>query len=168
MSYRFTLPRLPGGGLVKDIYAPDLAFDIADVEALLRQTVARDPPGLSRYVWERTGGWATAVHAAVEMVRAVRTDQRLDAVARLSHPGQRFHHHLTEEVIDAAPGWVQQPLRDLATFGGYPPHMVCATDATNTALAELSRQGLVRRSSGGSAGASVARLLRARGGTVSG
>ncbi|HJT04731.1 MAG TPA: hypothetical protein VJ757_14065 [Pseudonocardiaceae bacterium] len=78
-------------------------------------------------------------HAAVEMVRAVRTDQRLDTVARLSHQGQRFHQYLTEEVIGAAPGWGQQLLRDLATFGGYPAHMVCATDATNTALVELSR-----------------------------
>lgn len=146
-----SLQRLRGRGLVKEIHAPDLAFDIADIEALLRQTVGRDPPGLSRHVWEHTGGWATAVHAAVEMVRAVRTDQRLDALQRLSHQGQRFHQYITEEVIGAAPGWVQQLLRELAISGACTTEMACAADATTTALAELSRQGLVRRSSGDSA-----------------
>ncbi|MGH3935274.1 MAG: hypothetical protein ACRDS1_09915, partial [Pseudonocardiaceae bacterium] len=61
----FSLQRLRGRGLVTEIHAPDLAFDVADVEMLLRRTVGRDPPGLSRRVWEHTGGWATAVHCAV-------------------------------------------------------------------------------------------------------
>jgi ATP/maltotriose-dependent transcriptional regulator MalT len=82
----FSLQRLRGRGLVAEIYAPDLAFDIAEVDALLRKTVGAHPPGLSRRVWEHTGGWPTAVHHAAEMLRAVAGDQRLEVVGRLSHP----------------------------------------------------------------------------------
>lgn len=84
------MQRLRGHGLVSEIHAPDLAFDVADVEALLRKTVGKNPPGLSRRVWEHTDGWPTAVHCAVEILRGVQADQRLDAVGRLSEPGERF------------------------------------------------------------------------------
>jgi ATP/maltotriose-dependent transcriptional regulator MalT len=113
----FSLQRQRGRGLVAEIHAPDLAFDIADIEALLRKTVGRDPAGLSRRVWEHTGGWATAVHCAVEMLRVVGSDERLSAVGQLSHPGERFHGYLVEEVIGAAPEWIQRLLRRLAIFG---------------------------------------------------
>ena len=158
----FSLQRQRGRGLVAEIHAPDLAFDIADVEALLRKTVGRDPAGLSRRVWEHTGGWATAVHCAVEMLRVVGTDQRISAVGQLSHPGERFHGYLVEEVMGAAPEWVQRLLRRLAIFGKISSTTEIAgglTDPT-TALAELSRQGLVRRSGGDRAGWSLVGPLR--------
>ncbi|MDQ3762842.1 MAG: tetratricopeptide repeat protein [Actinomycetota bacterium] len=158
----FSLQRLRGRGLVAEIHAPDLAFDVADVEAVLRKTVGKDPPGLSRRVWEHTGGWATAVHCAVEMLRAVDVDQRLGAVGRLCQPGERFHGYLAEEVIGAAPQWVQQLLRRLAIFGEVGSAMEMQRGLTHptTVLAELSRQGLVRRSGGDSAGWSLVRPLR--------
>ena len=145
----FSLQRLRGRGLVTEIHAPDLAFEVADVEALLRKTVGKEPPGLSRQVWEHTGGWAAAVHCVVEMLRVVGVDQRLTAVEQLSHPGQRFHSYLAEEVIGAAPEWVQRLLRTLAIFG----EVRSTTEImrgltvkdTMALLAELSRQGLVRR-----------------------
>ncbi len=156
----FSLQRLRGRGLVAEIHAPDLAFDVADVEMLLRKTVGRDPPGLSRRVWEHTGGWATALHCAVEMLRAVEPDQRLAAVGRLSDLGQRFHDYMAEEVIGAASEWVQQLLRRLAIFGEvrFTTEIARGLDDPTTALAELSRQGLVRRTGGG--GWSLVRPLR--------
>src|SRR5262249_52993216 len=113
----FSLQRLRGRGLVTEIHAPDLAFDVGDVETLLRKTVGNDPPGLARQVWEHTGGWATALHCAVEMLRTARTDQRLAVAELLSHPGERFYDYLAEEVIGAAPAWVQRLLRGLAISG---------------------------------------------------
>jgi DNA-binding SARP family transcriptional activator len=158
----FSLQRLRGRGLVAEIHAPDLAFDVADVEALLHKTVGKNPPGLSRRVWEHTGGWATAVHCAVEMLRAVQADQRLGAVGRLSQPGERFHDYLAEEVIGAAPAWVQQLLRRLAIYGEVrsPLEVGRGLNDPTTALAELSRQGLVRRSGGDSTGWLLVRPLR--------
>jgi ATP/maltotriose-dependent transcriptional regulator MalT/DNA-binding SARP family transcriptional activator len=156
----FSLQRLRGRGLVTEIHAPDLAFDVADVETLLRKTVGKDPPGLSRRVWEHTGGWATALHCAVELLRAVEPDQRLAAVGQLSEPGQRFHSYLAEEVIGAAPEWVQQLLRRLAIFGEvrFTTEIARGLHDPTIALAELSRQGLVRRTGGG--GWSLVRPLR--------
>jgi ATP/maltotriose-dependent transcriptional regulator MalT/DNA-binding SARP family transcriptional activator len=158
----FSVQRLRGHGLVSEIHAPDLAFDVADVEALLRKTVGKDPPGLARRVWEHTGGWATAVHCAVEMLRTVQVGERLGAVGRLSQPGERFHDYLAEEVIGVAPKWVQQLLRRLAIYGEVrsPLEVERGLNDPTTVLAELSRQGLVRRSGGDSTGWLLARPLR--------
>lgn len=158
----FSVQRLRGRGLVTEIHAPDLAFDVADVEALLRKTVGRDPPGLSRRVWEHTAGWPTAVHSAVEMLRATAPDERLSAMEQLSRPGQRFHDYLAEEVIGTSPEWVQQLLRRLAIFGEVSSTTEIARESHDptTALAELSRQGLVRRSGGNHAGWTLVRPLR--------
>ncbi|MDQ4103498.1 MAG: AAA family ATPase, partial [Actinomycetota bacterium] len=142
-----SLHRLRGRGHVAEIHAPDLAFDVADVGALLRKTVGQDPIGLSRRLWERTGGWPAAVHSAVEMLQKAEPDQRLAAVERLCRPGERFHGYLAEEVVGAAPGWIQQLLRTLAIFGEVRSTMEIARGLNDptTVLAELSRQGLVRR-----------------------
>lgn len=150
----FSLQRLRGRGLVSEIHAPDLAFDIADIDALLRKTIGADPPGLSRQVWECTNGWPAAVHYAVEMLRPLGVDQRLSTVTRLCCPGERFHGYLAEEVIGTAPEWVAQVLYQLAIVGEVrsPARRPRGLDESTTALAELSRQGLVRRS--GSDGAS--------------
>ena len=158
----FSVQRLRGHGLVAEIHAPDLAFDVADVEALLGKTVGNGPPGLSRRVWEHTDGWPTAVHCAAEVLRGVQADQRLDAVGRLSQPGERFHGYLTEEVLGVAPEWVQQLLRRLAIYGEVrsPLEVARGLNHPTTVLADLSRQGLVRRSGGGSTSWLLVRPLR--------
>ena len=158
----FSVQRLRGHGLVAEIHAPDLAFAVADVEALLRKTVGKNPPGLSRRVWEHTDGWPAAVHCAVEILRGVQADQRLDAVGRLSQPGERFHGYLAEEVIGVAPEWVHQLLRRLAIYGEVrsPLEVARGLNDPTTVLAELSRQGLVRRSGGGSTSWVLVRPLR--------
>lgn len=69
----FSLQRVRGRGLVAEIHAPDLAFDVADMEALLRKTVGTHPPGLSRQVWDRTGGWPAAVHCASRRISMLAT-----------------------------------------------------------------------------------------------
>lgn len=148
----FSLQRLRGRGLVMEIYAPDLAFTVAEVEALLDKTLGENPPGLSRKVWEQTGGWPAAVHCAVEMLRMVGTDQRLGMVGALCRPGERFHDYLAEEVIGTAPEWVRQQIRRLAiaaqarsTTG-----TIWRPSESTVLLAELARQGLVQRVKGGS------------------
>lgn len=158
----FSLQRLRGRGLVTEIHAPDLAFDVADVETMLRKTVGRGPPGLPRRVWEHTAGWPAAVHSAMEMLRGVAANQRLATVSQLCRPGQRFHSYLAEEVVGAAPDWVQQLLRRLAIFGEvrFSTEIARGLDDPTALLAELSRQGLVRRSGGDSAGWSLVRPLR--------
>lgn len=148
----FSLQRLRGRGLITEIHAPDLAFDVADVETLLSKTVGPEPLGLSRRVWERTGGWPAAVRSAVEMMRGIEPDQRLAVVERLCRPGDRFHGYLVEEVVGAAPGWIQQLLGRLAILGEVSSGMNTAggIDDTMVLLSELGRQGLVWRTGAGS------------------
>lgn len=157
----FSLQRLQGRGLVAEIHALDLALDIADVAALLRQTVGGDPPGLARHVWEVTGGWAAAVHCVVEMLQKTSADHRLSAMRRLSEPGERFHDYLAEEVIDTAPDLDQQLMRSLAILGEvkFAVEIASGFHDPTTVLAQLSRQGLVRRTSG-DAGWALARPLQ--------
>jgi ATP/maltotriose-dependent transcriptional regulator MalT/DNA-binding SARP family transcriptional activator len=148
----FSLQRLRGRGLVSEIYAHDLALDVIDIEALLRKTVGREPAGLARRVWECTGGWASAVHCAVEMLRGVTADQRLAALPRLCYPGERFHDYLTEEVLGTVSEEARQLLHRLALIGEV------SSPQTTTGLAELRRQGLVRRGGAHSAWSLVAPL----------
>lgn len=157
----FSLQPQRGRGQVAEIHASDLAFDLTDVEALLRKTLGRGPAGLPRRVWEHTSGWPAAVHCAVEMLRTVQMDQRMIAMGQLCHPGQRFHDYLTEEVIGAVPEWAQRILRTLAIFGEIKSSTEIADGLDDPAigLAALSRQGLVRRT-GGDLGWSLARPLR--------
>jgi ATP/maltotriose-dependent transcriptional regulator MalT/DNA-binding SARP family transcriptional activator len=158
----FSTQRLWGRGLVREIHAPDLAFDVAEVEELLGTALGQDPPGLSRRVWEHTGGWPAAVHCVVEMLRAVGVDQRLGAVGQLCQPGERFHGYVAEEVIGAAPECVQQWLRRLAIFGEVrsTPEIGGGLTAPRAVWTELSRQGLVRRCGSDSAGWSLAPPLQ--------
>jgi ATP/maltotriose-dependent transcriptional regulator MalT/DNA-binding SARP family transcriptional activator len=157
----FSLQRLRGRGLVAEIHAPDLAFDIADVEVLLRMTVGAEPPGLSRKIWEHTEGWPAGVHSAMEMLRGVGIDERLATVRRSSYPGERFHDYLSEEIVGAAPECIRQALRRLAIFGEvtFTTEIDPGLDDGTTLLTELGRQGLVRRSGGGG-GWTVVRPLR--------
>ncbi|MDQ4033227.1 MAG: hypothetical protein M3332_13585, partial [Actinomycetota bacterium] len=100
---------------------------------------------MSRRLWERTGGWPAAVHSAVEMLQRAGPHQRLAAVDRLCRPGERFHGYLAEEVVDAAPGWIQQLLRTMAIFGEVRSTTEIARGLNDpTVLGELNRQGLVR------------------------
>jgi len=156
----FSLQRLRGRGLVSEIYAPDLAFTSADVQILLSKTVGDDPPGLSRQIWVLTEGWPTAVQCAVDMLRGVAVDKRLTTVKKLCQPGERFYDYLAEEVVATVPDWARQLLYRLAIFD----EVSAATEITlghqTSLLAELARQGLVRRSEESCTGWALIRALR--------
>lgn len=158
----FSLQRLRGRGLVSEIYAPDLAFTLADVKTLLTKTVGEVPSGLSRQVWERTEGWPTAVQCAVEMLRGVAVDKRLAIVKKLCQPGERFYDYIAEEVVDALPDSARQLLCKLAIFGGLNAAMEITPGLDHHAflLTELARQGIVRRSGESSTGWALVRPLQ--------
>jgi len=148
----FSLERLRGQGLVAEIAAPDLGFDVADVAALLGATIGEVPRGLPARVWERTGGWPAAVTAAMNVLRGIEPDQRLGALEHLSHPGERLHGYLTEEVIDGESVPVRELLRRLAVLGEAGPTtgFGAGIDDAPRLLGDLTRRGLVRRHSGDS------------------
>jgi ATP/maltotriose-dependent transcriptional regulator MalT/DNA-binding SARP family transcriptional activator len=156
----FSLARLRGQGLVAEINAADMTFEVPEVAALLRASVGEQPRGLARRVWERTGGWPAAVHAAIELLRGVDPDQRLRVLERLTRPGERFHGYLVEEVLSCEPEWARALLNRLAAFGEVRSTVGLGLGVENAGpLVELTRRGLVRRSSGDGAGWSLVRPL---------
>jgi ATP/maltotriose-dependent transcriptional regulator MalT len=155
----FSLDRLRGQGLVAEIHAPDLAFNVSDVALLLETTVGLDPPGLPRRIWERTGGWPAAVYCAVEMLRGVPVEQRLARVEFVARPGERFHNFLTEEVLSSEPEHIRALLHRLSVLGEIRSAPDRAPDDVLRTLAELTRRGLVTGSSDGSGRWSLVRPL---------
>lgn len=146
----FSLQRLRGQGEVAEIGAPDLAFEVDDVAALLRVTVGEEPSGLAAHVWTCTGGWPVALNYAIEGLRGEAPDRRLGVLAGLSSPGERFSSYLLEEIVDAEPENVRHVLRRVAAVGEVGAAMPPASDLEDAAvLAELARRGLLlRRGSG--------------------
>ncbi|MCA1675125.1 MAG: tetratricopeptide repeat protein, partial [Actinobacteria bacterium] len=158
----FSLARLRGQGLVAEIHASDLAFDVSEVDALLRSTVGAEPPGLAVQLWERSGGWPTAVCQAVEMLREVESDHRPEVLERLTRPGERLHSYLVEEVIGAEPEPVREVLRQLAVLDTATVSSVIIPGVADGAgaLTDLARRGLVRRTPGSIDRWSLVRPLR--------
>ncbi|MCA1672728.1 MAG: AAA family ATPase [Actinobacteria bacterium] len=146
----FSLERLRGQGLVAEIHASELAFDLAEVDALLRSTVDAEPIGLAVGLWERSGGWPAVVCQAVEMLRAVEPDHRPEVLERLTRPGERLHSYLVEEILGAEPEPVREVLRRLAVLDEASVSSVVTSGVANDAgiLADLARRGLVRRMPG--------------------
>jgi len=158
----FSLARLRGQGLVAEIHASELAFDVTEVDALLRSTIDAEPPGLAAGLWERSGGWPAVVCQAVEMLREVEPDHRPEVLERLTRPGERLHSYLTEEVIEAEPEPVRDVLRRLAVLGEASVSSVITSGVADDAgaLADLARQGLVRSTPGRTDRWSLVRPLR--------
>jgi len=96
----FSLERLRGRGLVAEIDASQLAFDVVEVAALLRATVGDDPPGLAGRLHEATAGWPAAARLAAERLRGVGAAQRPRLLERLSRPSGPLRAYLIEEVLD--------------------------------------------------------------------
>lgn len=146
----FSLSRLRGQGLVAEVGAPQLAFDVGEVGELLRATVGDNSSALAVRLLARTGGWPAALRAAVEILREVAPDQRLSTLEHhLTGPGERFHGYLAEEVLGLEPEWSRELLRRLAVFGPVTSRTAITVGMEGAAglLTELTRRGLVRRAS---------------------
>ena len=141
----FSLARLRGHGLVTELHAPELAFDLDEVAALLRLHGAQGPPGLAERVRDRTGGWPTVTCRVVEALRAVKSDHRISVLDRASGPGDWLHGYLDEEVLRPEPERARELLRRLAVVGAVSARTVVAlgTDDDPRLLAELARRGHV-------------------------
>jgi DNA-binding SARP family transcriptional activator len=158
----FSLARLRGRGLVSEVDAPDLAFGLAEVDTLLRESMGDCPIEVARLVWERTAGWPAAVRWAADMLRGAAAGDHVAVLDRLVRPGERFHTYLAEEVIGREPDEVWQLLRRLAVLGSVGPATETTIGGPRTAarLADLDRRGLVRRIPGQQDRWSLVRPLR--------
>lgn len=146
----FSLTRLRGQGLVAEIQASELAFDVAEVATLMRSALGEQPPGvLPAQVRERTAGWPAVVHGALDTLQAAPPERRLDVVDRLIRPGESLYTYLAEEVLDQEPASVRELLGRLAVLGESSAASlgVPGNDGARL-LVQLACRGLVQRDPG--------------------
>jgi ATP/maltotriose-dependent transcriptional regulator MalT len=146
----FPVERLRGQGLLAEVDASNLGFDVTEIEAVLRVTVDERAGELASHVAERTGGWPVAVKLAADAMRGVDPEQRRHVVDSLSQPGGRLGNYLAEEVLDGEAAQVQELLRHLAVLGETSASVAFELgfgDAT-CLLPNLARRGLVQGTPG--------------------
>lgn len=146
----FPVERLRGRGLVAEIDASHLAFDVSDVEAMLRATVDERASELASHVWERTGGWPVAVHLAADAMHGLDPQQRRNVIDSMSHPGGRLGRYLAEEVLDREPEQVRELLCHLAVLGEINTMVAHELGHADAAwlLPLLARRGLTQGTAG--------------------
>ncbi|HEY4627580.1 MAG TPA: BTAD domain-containing putative transcriptional regulator [Blastococcus sp.] len=142
----FSLTRLRGQGLLADVTAAQLAFDISDVELLLEDVVGSAASDLAELVLVRTDGWPAAVAAVVEALAGVEAVEYGPVVERLAHTGERFHNYLREEVVGREPEEVQDFLRRAAVLGEITviAGLGVSVPDPEAVLVDLTRRGLLR------------------------
>ncbi len=146
----FAVEGLRARGLVAEVDASHLAFDVAEVEAVLRASVDERASELASHVLERTGGWPVAVRHAADAMHGLDPEQRRSAVDSLSHPGGRLGGCLAEEVLEREPAQVRELLRHLAVLGETSASVAHELGYDDAAwlLPELARRGLAQRTPG--------------------
>lgn len=158
----FSLQRLRGQGLVADIDAPRLAFEPAEVAALLEAVTGAAQPDLAAAVHEATGGWPAAVRMAVDALAGSAPATRDGVLAHLAGPGGRLGEYLAEEVFAGEPRAVRQLLRRIAVVHRITPALCDAlgwSDATR-GMPDLVRRGLLRFTPGAEPTWSVVPVVR--------
>ncbi|MDQ3153289.1 MAG: tetratricopeptide repeat protein, partial [Actinomycetota bacterium] len=137
----FSLERLRGRGLVAEIDARDLAFDVDEVAQLLQAAVGTHPAGLAEQVWLHTGGWPAAISLVVETLRYVKPGRWSSLLPQLMQPLR----YLVEEVIEREPGLIRQVLHRMAVSGekGAAAATVTGDGEDPSCVADLVRRGLV-------------------------
>lgn len=148
----FSLERLRGQGLISEIDAPRLAFDVTEVAAVLNATLGEDAPELATQVRELTGGWPAAVRFAADGLRGVAPTQRPAALDRLSRRGGRLFRYLAEELFAREPASAQSFLRTLAVLrqadADFALYQALGFEDPAALLSDLTRRGLVQFSPG--------------------
>jgi DNA-binding SARP family transcriptional activator len=138
----FSIDRLRGQGQVLELGAADLAFDAAEVDALLRAELGGEELGETLHA--ATGGWPAAVRLACEAMRGLPAEERPAAVERLRRPGGALFGYLAREVLAQEAPAVRELVRLTAPLERVHPDLCAALgiDAAAEALASLARRGL--------------------------
>jgi DNA-binding SARP family transcriptional activator len=139
----FAVDRLRGQGQVLELGAADLAFSVAEIEALLRPWLGDADPGLAVALHELTAGWPALVRLAVDALRPIPAAARARSLQELRAAGGTVFGYLAREVFEQEPAEVRQLLRTAALFDAFTPEL-CeelgvpgAADATD----RLARRG---------------------------
>ncbi len=141
-SPSFPVERLRGRGEVAEIVAADLAFSVAEVEALLAGALDAEAVALGPELHALTGGWPAAVRLAADAIGELAPPDRPAALQRLRGRAGPLHRYLVTEVLERATPQVRTLLHAVAPLPAFDAGL-CA--AIGHGDADLVLPELVRR-----------------------
>ena len=143
----FRVQRLRGRGEVAELDATDLAFDMDEVAALLRQELGDDDQRLVSTLLRATGGWPAALRLAVESLRTLPPQDRVAAARSVGEAPGPVVDYLAEEVLARLGEGEREALSVLATVGWFSTAMARALGIPEPLpiIASLERRGLIVR-----------------------
>jgi len=140
----FSIDRLRGQGQVLELGGGELAFDAAEVHALLAAELGSEPGELGATLHSVAEGWPAAVRLACEAIRVLPAGERDAAVQRLRRPGGALFGYLAREVLAREAPTVRELVRLAAPLERVHPDLCAAlgVDGAGEALGSLARRGL--------------------------
>jgi ATP/maltotriose-dependent transcriptional regulator MalT/DNA-binding SARP family transcriptional activator len=138
----FAVDRLRGQGQVLELSGADLAFDPAEIEALLGAKLGTEDAELAVALHHLTGGWPALVRLAVATLAAVPLAARAEAFEQLRGGGDAMFAYLAREVFERESPNVRQLLRTAALLDRFTPELC---EALGVERAEEELAGLARR-----------------------
>jgi ATP/maltotriose-dependent transcriptional regulator MalT/DNA-binding SARP family transcriptional activator len=140
----FAIDRLRGEGQVLEITGRELAFTVAEVEALLTAELGDEAAPAAGDIAEATGGWPAAVRLVIEALRTVSPDERSYSLARVRRPEGPLFAYLAAEVFEREPPETRELIRTVASLEAFTPELCAALgiDAAGRTLDSLARRGL--------------------------
>lgn len=150
----FPIERLRGQGQVLELSSADLAFDVAEVRALLESVVGSGDVGIASALQQATGGWPAATRLALEALRSVPEEERRLALTRITRPQGPLIAYLAAEVFANERPEVELLVRRAAALERFTPALCEALGVSNAdvVLHTLARRGLVVELQGETAG----------------
>jgi ATP/maltotriose-dependent transcriptional regulator MalT/DNA-binding SARP family transcriptional activator len=158
----FSIARLRGRGEVVEIAGSALAFDEAEVAAVLTGLLGPAAAALAPALREATGGWPAAVRLAGEALQTVPPQGWDRAVRRVPHPGGPISSYLAEEVFAGERPEVASLVRTVAPLESFTAELATALGVPDAPelVAALDRRGLFLEPRGEDGWYSLAPLIR--------
>ncbi len=135
--------RLRVEGQLTELTAPDLAFTVDEVAALLERVAGDGDRGLAARLHALTSGWAMALRLGVEALGATASDRRGDALEQLEKQRDRTFQAVVGEVLVGAPGEVAALVRTVAPLERFTAPLASALGVADAdaVLAAAERRG---------------------------
>ncbi len=140
----FSIDRLRGQGLAATLTGRALAFDGAEIAAMLEAGLGSADPELVRALEEVTGGWPAAVRLAMEALVDVPPGDRVATARQFVRPAGAIYDYLAQEVLGRASPGVRELLAAVAPLPRFSADLCAAMgiEDAGATIRSLEERGL--------------------------
>jgi ATP/maltotriose-dependent transcriptional regulator MalT/DNA-binding SARP family transcriptional activator len=134
-----------GPGKLLEIAAPDLAFTLAETNALLLARIGVDDDRLARECLSLTGGWAAALQLIVDRLERVEPEQWHSTLERLSLLGGALWREFVADLLDGESPQARRTLAVASVTPAIDPELLAGLGIVQPALelGSLRSRGLL-------------------------